>query len=215
MSELANYSIETDRTVLLAFADGRRLRVPIGQLAHYLAPPDLERVRASLRLRRDFIRDHMPKALLALIGAGLIALLTVGGKTVADMFVSPRHPQPVQSQSKIVRNQLLPNPSASPTPSSASAPAVAVATPAPAPKSGKHATAAATIKPAPLPKPTALPTVTPIVSPQPSVSPSPTPSASPTPTPTPTTSPSASDSQGMVAGCSTSVADPNNCPVTP
>jgi hypothetical protein len=211
MSELANYSIETDRTVLLSFADGRRLRIPIGQLPHYLAPPDLERVRASLRLRRDFIRDHMPKALLALMGVGLIALLTVGGKAVADMFTSPRRPQPVPSRSEIVRSQVMPKPSTSPTPTSASAPAVAVSAPSSTAKRvpAKH-TASTTIKPVPLPKPTSLPTVTPIVSPTPSVSPTPTPSASPTPSPSP------DPAAGEVAGCAATPTDPTpTCPVLP
>ena len=44
MSDLANYSIETDHTVLLWFQDGRHLRVPLGQLSHYLKPRDLEKI---------------------------------------------------------------------------------------------------------------------------------------------------------------------------
>jgi len=116
MSELANYSIETDHIVLLAFHDGRRLRVPVGQLAHHLAPPDLEKVRSALKLRRDFIRRHMPKVVLALAAAGgLVAALTVGGHAVANYWQRTHPVQPAPGNTGLVRSETLPHPA--PTPS--------------------------------------------------------------------------------------------------
>jgi cytoskeletal protein RodZ len=116
MSELANYSIETDHIVLLAFRDGRRLRVPVGQLAHHLSPPDLEKVRAALKLRRDFIRRHMPKVVLALAAAGgLIAALAVGGHAVAGLWQKSHPVNPSPTNTGLVRSESLPHPA--PTPS--------------------------------------------------------------------------------------------------
>ncbi len=98
MGELANYSIETDHTVLLSFKDGKSLRVPFSQLAHYLRPTDLERVRSAIKLRRDFIRRHMPKALIALVAVGLLALFVGGSRVMAALWGQPEQPPDAPTQ---------------------------------------------------------------------------------------------------------------------
>ncbi|MDF2461015.1 MAG: hypothetical protein K0S68_418 [Candidatus Saccharibacteria bacterium] len=216
MSELANYSIETDHTVLLAYADGRRLRVPIGQLPHHLAKPDLERVRASLRLRRDFIRTHMPKAALLLLGIGLVSLLSVGGKAVADMFNVPQ-PNPIPPKSEIVRSQFEPegHVETAPTPSIGASSAMLANAPKPDNKDKSKTKskpdtntkkATATLKPSAFPKPAVVPSVSPIPTPSPSVEPSP----ATTPEPEPKNQGGgANDAEGDVAGdCDKTVDDP-------
>jgi hypothetical protein len=140
MSELANYSIETDHTVLLSFKDGRRLRVPVGQLDHHLAESDLDRVRKSLKLRRDFIHRHMPRVALVVAATGLIGILTVGTKAVAQL-INPPQPKSAPEETGVVRNQIMQSPAASPMPSPAvkGASSVAVSTPAPSKKKRKAA----------------------------------------------------------------------------
>jgi hypothetical protein len=214
MSELSNYSIETDHTVVLSFKDGRRVRVPVGQLAHHLAPPDLEKVRASIRLRRDFIRRHMPKVALVMVAAGLIALLTVGGQAVAHLFMPPDAPT-APDHTGIVRSQVIETPAVTPAPSPAvkgdSTVAAAALRPSSPRKSSSKPSAKAVLSsktyPTPLPDVTPDPTPLPTPIPTPTSSPTPTPTPTPTPSPTPTVSPeppatnsSASDANGKVAG---------------
>jgi hypothetical protein len=210
MSELANYSIETDHTVLLAFKDGRRLRVPFGQLAHHLMPPDLDKVRAAIKLRREFIRRHMPKAALVLMAGGLIALLVAGGQAVAN-YISPHGPvPPPPDHSSIVRSQVLPTPAVSP----ASQPSVeGETTVASAAKPKPRFTLRQLFKPAPKP-PAQVPAASPLASPLPDATP--TPSASPNPIadggtpndPSPSPTPQIPN-QGQVLGCTSS--DPSGC----
>jgi hypothetical protein len=203
MSELANYSIETDHTVLLAFKDGRKLRVPTGQLAHYLSKPDFEKVTAAIKLRRDFIQRHMPKIALLVAGIGLVGLLTVGGRAVAQLIRPPQPVTPAPEHTEVVRNQIYPTPS--------------VATPAPSPAVQGAATTASAATPLPTParkhrgvapKPKLLPapvqqTATNLILPLPSVLPNPiVNNAQPSPTPLPT--PPVPNQNGDVLGDSTS-----------
>jgi hypothetical protein len=117
MRELDNYSIETDHTVLLSFKDGRSIRVPIDQLANYLAQSDLRRVQASMKLRQDFVRQHMPKVALALAAGGFLALFMAGGRSVAHLLQSPSPAESTPPSTGIVRSlDPPPTPSLSPVP---------------------------------------------------------------------------------------------------
>jgi hypothetical protein len=190
MGELANYSIETDQLVWLAFKDGHSLRVPVAQLARYLAPRDLQKVRKAMNLRKDFFRQNMPKALVAVVAFGLITLVVAGqqvlallGRRSTPTLASPTH-------TEIVRNITPQSPEPSPAPSPATSPVAAVvarrtaarAKPVPTlPPAASSAVAGATaVLVTPIPAaPTASPAPSPAASPSPSPSPSPTPSTPP------------------------------------
>jgi hypothetical protein len=208
MSELSNYSIETDHLVWLSFKDGKNLRVPVGQLPRYLTPRDLQKVRRAMRLRRDFMRHHMPGTLIAVIGVGLLLAVLAGEQTVAYFWrhnhVDPESVQPTE----IVRNiPLNSSPYVAPSP---------VTTPAGQPVAAVTRPTAARVKPVPTPPransklklpavavtPISLPGV-PSPTPLPDVTPNPTP-ALPTPTPPP--------NAGQVLGDSTSPGDPAPTP---
>ena len=210
MVDLENYRIETDRTVLLSFRDGRKVRVRADRLPRYLHPKDVAVVRRALRLRRDFLRFHMPKAALVFLAAGLLVAALISARTVAwlllDKSGNPTH-------TSIVRSQTEPQAPADPAPTS----------PAATPKlAGHHHT---TTAPTPAQVSVAshvtqvlLPAATPVPLAPSSVSaPDPAPSATPAPssgqstgttsdqpasTPAPSPTPAASDS-GQVLGAAT------------
>ena len=93
MSELADYRVETDTTILLVYKDGTELRVPTRRLARYLQGDELVRVREALRLRSDFIRKHLPKDGLAIgLAAGMLAIGLVGGNHLAHLGLRPTAP---------------------------------------------------------------------------------------------------------------------------
>ena len=104
MSELANYSIETDQSVWLSFKDGRSLRVGFVQLPKYLAPRDLVRVRRAMKLRRDFLRHNMPRTLIGVLAIGIAALVVTGGHAVAQMMQSHHLVAPEPNRTEIVRH---------------------------------------------------------------------------------------------------------------
>ena len=211
MSELANYSIETDQVVLLSFKDGRSLRVPFKHLAHYLRGGDLDKVKKSINLRRSFLRIHMPRlfVVLAAVG-GLVALLSLGGKTIAGLFERHPAPQPAPTRTHIARSQMGPTPELSNKPVPPAQREARLAT-------TKHKvtrTNVASLQPATTPAPapvvsTPLPPVSQTATPVPVASPSPTPSASPQPTasPAPTSQPPKpqvlGDSTGPASGTTT------------
>lgn len=216
MGELENYSIETDHTVLLAFRDGRRLRVPVDRLPGYLKPRDLAKVRAALKLRRDFIRKHMPKTALVLAAGGLVALFAVSGRIVATALEPHGTAPATTDHTAIVRNVPLPEPPEPQTltPSSAPQP-ITAATPAPrahhAVAKTKHASAVikAITQPSPPPVVPAGPTPLPAPSPTPSPVPiadnnPPAAQSSPSPAPAP--------NQGEVLGDSTGPGDTPQIP---
>jgi hypothetical protein len=218
MSDLLNYSIETDHTVLLSFKDGRRLRVHLDDLPRYLSAADLATITRAVKLRNDFIRRHMPKAALALVAGGLIALAGTTTNQLAawwehrtDPVSAPTETAPAPTSAPIVRNlQSGGTASPAPTPDAAIKENTAVAT-APTANRAKAKTAhppqvkkaargattpagnVATTLPVPVPPPSDGPVT----------SPSPSPSASPTPTATPTPIPN----QGQVLGDSTGPGD--------
>jgi hypothetical protein len=207
MGELANYSIETDQLVWLAFKDGHSLRVPFGLLPRYLTPRDLQKVRRAMKLRRDFFRHNMPTALLAFLAVGLVMLVAAGGQLLALLGRRTTLGSPAP-HTEIVRNVNSPASSPSPAPLPATGPVVTVV---------RHRTAARS-KPMPTLPPvslsavvgteavlvTPIPTV-PVPSPEPSPSPSPAPSPSPTPD---ATEPPA----GQVLGDSTGPGDGSEAP---
>jgi hypothetical protein len=216
MSDLVNYSIETDHTVLLSFKDGRRLRVPLGQLPNHLGADDLAKITRALKLRRDFIRRHMPKAVLVLVAGGLIALgATEAPKVVAWLTHQPATPAPAPEPAapKIVHDSRTASPTVAPSPQPAiKGQAIAQATGkssarASLSKSSKTRGTSTQLKlpvtgtvasvTLPVTLPTPLPTVLPA---DPITSPSPSPSVSLTPTPSPTPQ---IPGQGQVLGDST------------
>ena len=103
MSELLNYSIETDYSVWLSFRDGRNVRVAFIQLPHYLAPRDLIKVKRAMKLRQDFLRHNMPPTLAVLVAAGLALIVVTGGGAIA-MITQLRRPAPLPAvHSEMVR----------------------------------------------------------------------------------------------------------------
>jgi hypothetical protein len=79
MNELADFSVETDTTVLLEFRDGTRLRTPVKRLPLHLVGKDLDRVRAAVKLRKVFLRDHLPKEGLAIALAVILCAVGIAG----------------------------------------------------------------------------------------------------------------------------------------
>lgn len=186
MSELANYSIETDHVVLLSFKDGRNLRVPFKHLAHYLRGGDLDKVKKSINLRRHFLRIHMPRlfVVLAAVG-GLVALLSVGCKTIAGLF-GHHAPQPAPMHTHIARSQMGPTPQLSSKPVSPAQREVRLTAAGHKVTRSNVASLQPAITPAPAPVvSTPLPPVSQQATPTPVASPTPTPSASPQPTVSP------------------------------
>jgi len=231
MGELENYSIETDQTVLLAFRDGTKRRVSVDRLPVYLEPRDLAKVRAALRLRRDFIRRHMPKTALVLAAGGLVALFAVSGRLVATVLQSNPGATSDPDRTAIVRSAPLPEPSEPPAsvPSGTPQP-VAAATPAP--KLRVHNTVAKhrslvqrviakLIQPSSLATPAALPSPPPTDPPIQSPTPTPTPLPSSSPAPIadnnppanqPAPTPAPDPNQGEVLGDSTGPGDTPQIP---
>ena len=103
MSELVNYSIETDYSVWLSFKDGHSLRVAFGQLPKYLDPRDLKKVRRAMKLRQDFLHHNMPKTLVLAITLGLAGLMLTGGQALAHLWW-PTQPVAPSGKSQIVHN---------------------------------------------------------------------------------------------------------------
>jgi hypothetical protein len=196
MSELANYSIETDQSVWLSFKDGHNLRVSVNQLPRYLSPHDLQKVRRAMKLRRDFIRHHMPKTLAIAAVLGLTALAVSSGQMLAAFWQEHEQLEPTPQQREIVRNLLPAGPDPLPAPSPAAAPMGRVA----GFNTARHE--ASSIKPVPTLTPvskrvvkTAV-SVTPISRPgidagMAAPSPTPIPAATPVATPAPTPQPGA------------------------
>lgn len=193
MSELANYSIETDRLIFLAFQDGSSLRVPVSQLPRYLTARDLQKVRRAIKLRRDFFRQHMPRALVVVAVLGALSLLATGTAVVAWLMQRDDEiPAQPNNHTEVARTIDDSSPAAS----------SGLGSPAPATPSAKPKVAAKT-KPVTTPKSSKLATkpavaVTPIAGPEPTpgeTTPEATPPAVlPTPEPAP---------QGQVLGEST------------
>src|SRR5882672_6975365 len=131
MSELANYSIETDQTVLLSFKDGRNIRAAITNLPRLLPPRDVEKVMRALKLRHDFITRHMPKAAALIVATGLLALLVAGGGALAQLWTRRTEPEPAPPHSTLVRSIERPSPEVTPStgPAVASPVAATVAQP--------------------------------------------------------------------------------------
>jgi len=91
MPKLTNFSIETDHTVLLQFNDGRELRVPLTRIKEHLGANDLNRISAAVQLRRNFIRNHMPKvSVVVIVAAASLATLLATTSTRALTLLLPR-----------------------------------------------------------------------------------------------------------------------------
>jgi len=193
MSELANYSIETDKIVLLSFKDGRSLRVPFRHLSNYLKGADLEKVKKTINLRRHFLRIHMPRffIILAAIG-GAVALLTVGGKTVASLLGHQPAQQQPASHTGIARSQLVPSPQLSPAAAQPAQRDIRLTAAKRPVAQGQASSLQSTAAPVPAP-----PASTPLPLASPTVSPTPTASPSPSPSPTPTGQPAPAKSQAF------------------
>jgi hypothetical protein len=209
MGDLENYSIETDQSVLLSFRDGRKVRVRPDRLSRYLGTKDLVKVRRAMRLRRDFLRLHMPKTAVVLLAAGLMAALLVSARTVAWILETdtgnPGH-------NAVVRSQTESRPQADPAPTAPGA------TPKLAARPHRQAQPTTALASAHLQLPAAnLPVTLTAVSPAPLATPAAGPSPAPSATPQPDTnqpagqpapgqtapSPTPAPDQGQVLGTST------------
>lgn len=223
MTELANYSIETDSTVLLSFRDGKRLRVRLDQVQKYVSPLDAERIRAATRLRQDFIRQHMPKAVFAM-AAGMLGLVVAGNQVMAGLW-RPK-PEPAPERTEIVRSINAPATESTASTGPMLAAPESTVTPAPAVRTAGRTTQTIALKrqrqtspqallpsakvslPVTLPLSTPLPDLLDDVLPLPSPTPSPSASPAPSVSPSPSTPPA-----GEVLGESTG---PNDEPeITP
>ncbi|MBW4062028.1 hypothetical protein HJC99_05650 [Candidatus Saccharibacteria bacterium] len=130
MSELADFSIETETTVLLVYNDGTRLRVPTRRLSKYLDGVELTRVRHALKLRREFWRQHLPKGSLAVgLAAALLAIGMAGTTKLAHQNAKPTSPAPAPTS--LAAAKLLPTPVTATTPASVSGEVAGAATAAP------------------------------------------------------------------------------------
>jgi hypothetical protein len=212
MEELETYSIETDHTVLLSFRNGRKRRVAVERLPQYLRSQDLHIVERAMKLRRDFIRSHMPKAALLLLAAGLLTLLAVNSRSlVARLFGHSSVP----GSSTIVHSQLPPAPGTQPAPSSPGAtprltrPRVVHAA-AGITLVAKHAVAPAAdvTGPAVTPQPSASPAIQPSPSPTPSTSPEPSTATNQPASSQPAATPAPASEPGQVLGDATGPATP-------
>jgi hypothetical protein len=224
MHDLANYSIETDQSVWLSFKDGHTLRVGVGQLPRYLTPHDLQKVRRTMKLRRDFIKHHMPKTMAIALVLGLTALAVTSGQILASLW-NEQHSSPIDIPKPEIVRHLLPGDDPHPTPEIQSAPAVLADSDKPDKKQDANRAAAKT-KPVPTIKPaasrgTTRPSVivTPIAPPDTGhgIEPTPLPEVTPepTPVPTPTPEPRANDTNGQVGGACTGPTDPGCGSYTP
>jgi hypothetical protein len=86
---LADFRIESDRVVYLAFADGRSYRVSPGDLDRFLKEEDLHRVRRALRVRRQFMRRILPPTALILVVAGIIGVGRYDMYQVSQTWLAP------------------------------------------------------------------------------------------------------------------------------
>jgi hypothetical protein len=161
-----------------------------------------------MKLRQDFLRRHMPKAVVILVVSGFAALLLTGSQVVARLWHPAPPPTAVPEPSDVVRSIAAPSPSVSPVPrpsiKDASTPAVAAAPVATAPtsRSARRRTPSRPVSPvlkpaesllrgvtgvvpklaenlAPLPAPITLPQSSP--APLPDSTPAPSPTVSPSP----------------------------------
>lgn len=114
MSKLLKYSIETDQTVLLQYADSPAKRVPISQVEQHVGHDDLKKIQTSVRMRQNFFKRHLPKLSIVAICGGLIAL---GGL----------------SQNQQLQQRISPSPDAKPTTSPVEAKKAVLPTPKIAP----------------------------------------------------------------------------------
>jgi hypothetical protein len=71
---LANYSIESDSTILLSYIDGTRRRVTIDELPQHVRKRDLAKIRRAQNLRYQFINKVLPPGAMTLLLIGIILL---------------------------------------------------------------------------------------------------------------------------------------------
>ncbi len=210
MGELANYSIETDQLIWLAFKDGRNLRVPVASLSKYLSPRDLQKVRRAMNLRQDFLRHNMPKTLVAVLAFGLLALMVAGTQVIARLDHGAGSASPALPGSQIVRSAPSSSSEPSPVPSPASNTATSLTHQPATPAKVKTAVVTHTV----VSRPAATPATTvtgPIADNTATQPPAATPAPSPTPAPTPDPSPAPTPPAGQVLGDSTGP-DPSPTP---
>lgn len=80
MSSLSSFSLETDKIVLLTFADGSSLRVTHDQLDGLVAAEELKNIQQSIEKRANFIKSSLPiwaRTIVMSLGVGLLGLGTV------------------------------------------------------------------------------------------------------------------------------------------
>ena len=116
---LADFRIESDRVVFLAFTDGRSYRVSPNDLERFLGQDDLQRVRRALRLRQQFLRRILPPTAVILVVVGIIGFGRYDMDRVSHGWPAPQSPASQQQVSTT-------NPAPASTPAS---PSTAAGTP--------------------------------------------------------------------------------------
>ncbi|HEY2003699.1 MAG TPA: hypothetical protein VGH44_01120 [Candidatus Saccharimonadia bacterium] len=124
MKQLANFSIEGDGEVLLVFQDGTKLRVPKDQLATVLTGPDLQRVQASFRHRKWFMRNILPPWARSVAIAVVTLAVAAGGIKAVSSEIKPSHPAttratpsaPAATRVAVAATRTPASPSATPVP---------------------------------------------------------------------------------------------------
>lgn len=86
MRKLQTYSIESDHTVSLTFTNGQAARVPISKIALYLADHDRAKIEHAVKVRRQFLKDHMPKLLVGAIVVTALGVAASSHSTMSRMF---------------------------------------------------------------------------------------------------------------------------------
>ncbi|MEO7617669.1 MAG: hypothetical protein ABIS59_02400 [Candidatus Saccharibacteria bacterium] len=146
MMKLAKYSIETDKTVLLQFADGTDKRVSPERLVEYVTGDDLTTVQGALKVRQRFLKRHLPKLAMALTAGGIIGIIGLSQQQELNTLMHRADPKPLAEHYPSLTSH-----------------AQTLATPAPTPSHSTNvlaATASPSVTPTPSSSPGKVPSTT-------------------------------------------------------
>jgi hypothetical protein len=93
MLKLAKYSIETDKTVLLQFADGSDKRISPERLVEYVTGDDLSAVQAAFKVRKTFLKRHLPKLVIIVAAGGIISLIGLSQQKELNILMHHSDPK--------------------------------------------------------------------------------------------------------------------------
>jgi cytoskeletal protein RodZ len=89
---LADFRIESEAVVRLAFTNGKVYRVNPSDLERYLGREDLQAIRRALALRKQFMRRVLPTSMMVFLVASAIGLASHDVYQVQAMLHSRLHP---------------------------------------------------------------------------------------------------------------------------